>query len=761
MVQEQPPRLGQKTMQGIVRWSPLGATSWAFASFLLKQEWATVLWLFPGMVVSGVWAAYSKNFIERLNEIYAERAKKDADALVAWMDSLNEALKWQFSGFDAKYLKLQAKFCVDYETEGYNPDRTAIPMLEEVFVPLELSGYVTESYHSNPNDLRIWDLLRRSRKELTFRQMLIQAQGGFGKTTLLRHVSLIYGQGKYRNYKAPKLIPFLLRLRDFRSQLTQEVLPTLPELINQHYLPSLLKQTNLVPPPKWIEQLLRNGEALVMLDGFDELAEDQRKRSSYWISQQMQAYDRTTFILTSRPAGYRDYEAKRPSLPIFVQKFNEDQQERFIRRWYVCQERCARGENKVAQEQAKIAAERNAQNLLDQLRDPHRPELQQMAENPLLLNMLATFHRFDPGVQLPQRRAQLYQGICKLQLDDRPRSRGISMLLEQKKSQSVLQSLALRMVTDNTSKISRQAVIRFLQDDLILQQEVVDAEAFLEQMEQVSEFLVEREAGEYEFPHLSFQSYLAAMELLVQPEQQPYALQVILQNWEKSWWRETILLLMAQLDPQKFINVVTEASKPGAAAQLAYDCLREYRKPDKLPPDLKVGLEVLAGHVQIQRYRLLEEYLKKGQWKEADQETYRLMITALGKEEGQAFTPEDLENFSCDELRAIDRLWVAYSKGHFGFSVQKHIWEECHCPKDNIEDWKFFAQKVGWHTDDKFQDHSNLKFKLNSDTPLGHLPARPFFAYFTAGDGAVLWNVLDYRSGFFYIFYYLFAAQLE
>jgi predicted NACHT family NTPase len=601
MGQEQPPRLGQKTMQGIARWSPLGATSWAFASFLLKQEWATALVLFPSMVISGVWAAYSKNFIERLNEIYAERAKKDADALVAWMDSLNEALKWQFSGFDAKYLKLQAKLCVEYETEGYNPDRTAIPMLEEVFVPLELSGYVAESHRSNPDGLRIWDLLRRSRKEPTFRQMLIQAQGGFGKTTLLRHVSLIYGQGKYRHYKAPKLIPFLLRLRDFRSQLTQDSLPTLPELITQHYLTSLSKQlkTNLVPPPNWVEQLLRNGEALVMLDGFDELAEDQRKRASYWISEQMQAYDLTTFILTSRPVGYRDYEAKRPSLPLFVQKFNSDQQERFIRRWYVCQERCARGENKAAQEQAKRAAERNAQNLLDQLRDLNRPELQQMAENPLLLNMLATFHRFDPGVQLPQRRAQLYQGICKLQLDDRPRSRGIPMLLEHQKSQCVLQSLALQMVTDNTSKISRQSVICFLQDDLILQQEVVDAEAFLEQMEQVSELLVEREAGEYEFPHLSFQSYLAAIELLSQSEQQPYALQVILQNWEKGWWRETTLLLMAQLDPQKFINVVTEASKQGAgAAQLAYDCLREYRKPDKLPPALKEGLEVLAGHVQ-------------------------------------------------------------------------------------------------------------------------------------------------------------------
>jgi hypothetical protein len=458
------------------------------------------------------------------------------------------------------------------------------------------------------------------------------------------------------------------------------------------------------------------------LDGFDELAEDQRKRASYWISEQMSAYDLTTFILTSRPVGYRDYEAKRPSLPLFVQKFNSDQQERFIRRWYVCQERCARGENKAAQEQAKRAAERNAQNLLDQLRDPNRPELQKMAENPLLLNMLATFHRFNPGVQLPQRGAQLYQGICKLQLDDRPGSRGIPMLLEQQKSQRVLQSLALQMVTDNTSTVSRLAVIAFLQKNSILQKEVVDAEAFLKQMEQISELLVEREAGEYEFPHLSFQSYLAAVELLVQSEQQPYALQVVLQNWEKGWWRETILLLMAQLDPQKFINVVTEASKQGAAAQLAYDCLREYPKPDRLPPALKEGLEVLVGHVQIQRCRQLEEYLQNGQWEKADEETYRLMITTVGKGEGRWFSSEDLLNFPCEELKFIDDLWIKNSDGHFGFSVQKNIYltERCGGTADgqyHKEAWDKLCYEIGWK---RKGEYVSTQYDLGS--PKGHLP---------------------------------------
>ena len=31
-------------------------------------------------------------------------------------------------------------------------------------------------------------------------------------------------------------------------------------------------------------------------------------------------------------------------------------------------------------------------------------------------------------------------------------------------------------------------------------------------------------------------------------------------------------------------------------------------------------------------------------------------------------------NFPCDDLRTIDQLWVHYSNGKFGFSVQKKIY---------------------------------------------------------------------------------------
>ncbi|HEY9878868.1 MAG TPA: GUN4 domain-containing protein [Leptolyngbyaceae cyanobacterium] len=704
----------QHSVQSIVRWSPLGGSAWAFGSFLLQQQWAMAALLFPVTAVSGVWAAYSKNFVERLTEIYGERARSDADALVKFLDSLNEALKWQFSGFDAKYLKLQAKPCQEYLTEGFNPDKTAIPMLEQVFVPLELSGYLAlektlESAESASDSLSIWDLIRRSRKNKTFRQMAIQAQGGFGKTTLMRHIALIYGEGKHRRYQAPKLIPFLLYLRDWRKLLAQDALPTLPDLITQHYLPMLLPSQPLQPPPKWADSLLRHGEALVMFDGFDELAEGERQHVSHWLSAQMREYSESTFILTSRPSGYKDYVAKPPTAPLFVRRFNPQQQQDFVERWYLCQERCARSEKQA--QQAKDAAERRSQNLLQQL--VKRPELQEMAQNPLLLNMLATYHRFEPGTQLPQRRIELYQRICKLQLDDRPIARGIAMLLPFEKSHQVLQNLALTMVKHNNPKVSHSQLIAFLQKHPLLKQEDVSPAAFLKQMVQVSELLVEREPGEYEFPHLSFQGYFAAACL---EQQREAGVKQILENWQQSWWRETILLYTAQLGPKQLANVIHKASQLGPqAAQLVYDCLREYRNLNKLNPALVQELGAL-------RYQQLETYLKQGEWQEADQETYRLMITTVGKEEGQLFDPDDLQNFPCEELRTIDGLWVKYSNGKFGFSVQKQIYVETGNPLDgkyHKETWEKFCDRIGWMRKGKY-----VSSTYSTVAPTAHLPGR-------------------------------------
>lgn len=662
------------------------------------------------------------------------------DQLLDWTIANGERLlldSWSAlrSDFEGQYLKQQARLCEEFTTEGFNPDRTAIPLLEEVFVPLDLSGALGDMNLSSKRarlqvdpallseNLRIWDLLARSRRDRKFRQMSIQAKGGMGKTTLLRHIALIYGQRQQRRYRAPKLVPVLLRLRDWTDELTQPQPPSLPELITRHHVPSLSKNHPLTPPPQWAAKRLKEGSALVMLDGLDELPVGKRQQVSHWISAQMREYAQSVFIVTSRPAGYKDYVAQRPTVPIFVNRFNPDQQAQFIRRWYLCQERCCRSEKQIRH--ARRVAQERADNLISQLQQ-RREELGYMAENPLLLNMLATFHRFDPSVELPRQRLDLYRGICKLQLEDRPKARLIRMLLPFEQNQTILQTLALAMVKASRPKIQRQELLRFLEQQPILQREEIAPADWLKQMVEVSELLVEREPGEYEFPHLSFQGYFVATRL-AQPQDKEGIEQnarLVLHHWNEAVWRETVLLYTAQLNPTLLDQVIRKACETGSseAAELATACLKEYPRPEKLSPELGQRLQNLQTIAQDSRYQMLEQLLKAGRWKEADYETYRLMITnpAIGKEEGQLLGKKDLKTFPCEDLRTLDQLWVRYSNGKWGFSIQKRIWQECGSPMKYNDQWEQFGDRVGWRghrvswlKDGSWLNYRSLTFNLD------------------------------------------------
>lgn len=642
------------------------------------------------------------------------------------------------SDFTRAFLRRQAHLNEEFTTEGYNPDRTAIPMLEDVFVPLELSGAIALQNRQQlkpPRDaalysenLDIWELLRRSRKDRPFRQMVILAKGGMGKTTLLRHIALIYGQGQRRRHRAPKLVPILLRLRNWVDALTRPTPPNLTTLIVQQYLPKLWdgQDTPPLPPAQWASNLLTSGKALVMFDGFDEIPEGKRPRVSRWISRQMRQYPESVFILTSRPAGYKDYAGRKPAMPIYVRKFSPGQQADFIRRWYLCQEKCFRSERQ--HRHAKTVAQERSDDLITQLQ-ARRAELGYMAENPLLLNMLVTFHRLAPDKELPRQRLELYRGICKLQLEDRPRARGIRMLLSYAKSMALLRRLALGMVRSKRLTLPEKSLLTFLGQQPHLEQEEVAAADWLQQIVEVSELLVEREPKEYEFPHASFQGFFAATLLAATenaPTIQKYA-GMVLQNWNEAIWRETVLLYTAQLPPAQLNAVIRQACDQGSeAAELAAVCLQEYPRPEKINTDLNYLLENLRDVAQDSKFQTLERLLKDHQWRAADGETYRLMITTVGKEAGQLFAPEDLLTFPCNDLKAIDGLWVKYSDGKFGFSVQKKIYVECGAKLDGkypeVVIWERFCDRVGWRLGGSYITYDKVLYDTYEKANQGHLP---------------------------------------
>ncbi|HBE34787.1 MAG TPA: serine/threonine protein kinase [Cyanobacteria bacterium UBA11369] len=119
------------------------------------------------------------------------------------------------------------------------------------------------------------------------------------------------------------------------------------------------------------------------------------------------------------------------------------------------------------------------------------------------------------------------------------------------------------------------------------------------------------------------------------------------------------------------------------------------------------------------RYRQLRDLLKAGKWKEADGETATVMLQVAGRTKEGWLDRNSIENSPCEDLRAIDQLWVKYSNGRFGFSVQKRIWQKV----GGKVDWETecrLGDRVGWRVKGEWLNYEDLTFSRNA--PLGHLP---------------------------------------
>lgn len=143
-------------------------------------------------------------------------------------------------------------------------------------------------------------------------------------------------------------------------------------------------------------------------------------------------------------------------------------------------------------------------------------------------------------------------------------------------------------------------------------------------------------------------------------------------------------------------------------------------KPEYRPQSIGAWLNLLGIKAQVDYFQL-ENLLKANKWLEADRETWKLMLKIAGREKEQWLDVPQYNNFPCKDLLIIDRLWTKYSNGHFGFSVQKRIWESIGGNYYASDDtWKKFGYLVGWRKNRVWLLYENLSFSLSA--PDGMLP---------------------------------------
>jgi adenylate kinase family enzyme len=381
-----------------------------------------------------------------------------------------------------------------------------------------------------------WSMEAHHAASVQPRFVLLGDPGG-GKSSFLRHLTLCQAgelRRRHQDGDVPEnaglaalkdwlltkpLTPIYIELRD----LVRLSFPPLPVAREQDAAPPTLedlwqyiRQHLLGPGQAEFEQVLRRlcreGEAILLLDGLDEvpMATDSRRRQQIksLVEALHGAYPRLRMVISGRPHAYRrgEWELEgfgRAQLePLDGQRLNELAQALF---------RVVSPQN----------AEAEAETFVDAiLRDPHIDR--SLHANPLFFTMLAAiwFRPERPG-QLPATKADLYRQAVDLLLDRWTRKRlpdtsvSEKLGMPPKALRPMLETLACTVHQQSTveqdSTIFRVDLLLGMLYQCEFNVGIKDVPDYLTQHAGI---LISPAPGELAFVHRSFQEHLAASELI-------------------------------------------------------------------------------------------------------------------------------------------------------------------------------------------------------------------------------------------------------